>query len=239
MSDILFPRLQKSTLCCLVAGVLLFGGSAFAGTDSMSCNTNLPSSHVELAEGDQNSAGHLQLSRQIAAGAEVDLNLCSGDLTLVASKSGSLGVTVDLGQPSGQHMAGDYLEILEITPHKARIGLHLPRSVRAKVIVEIPVVAPELEVNLARGDLTLAANQVGGERRINVGYGHVEFRGNDDTYQSLEINVGLGSLHDHRKGGDSHHFIVAHSFSGSGKGSIEINVGMGHVDLEPSQAQPI
>lgn len=205
----------------------------------MSCNTDLPSNRAELAEGDQNSASHLQLSRPIAAGAEVDLNLCSGELALLASKNGELRVTVDLGHTFGQHMAGDYLEKLDITPHKAGVYLHLPRSVQAKVTVEIPVVASNLQVNLARGELALAANQVGGQRMINVGYGQVRVQGNDDAYEGMEINVGLGSLRDHREGGENHHFIVAHTFAGRGKGQIEINVGMGHVDVYPSQRQPI
>jgi hypothetical protein len=223
----------------VLAALLLLCGAAFAGTDEMSCNTSLPSHHSELAAGDQNTASHLQLSRPLAAGAEVDLDQCSGDLSLVASKNGQFKVTVDLGQPVSPHMAGDYLELLDISPHKAVVHLHLPKSVQAKVIVEIPGTVPEVEVNLARGDLKLMADQVRGERQINVGYGQVRVQGNDDTYESMEINVGLGSLHDHRNGGENHHLIVAHSFAGSGKGRIEINLGMGHVDVYPSQAQPI
>jgi len=239
MTTLRFLEIQRSGVRCLLAGILLLGGAAFAGTDSMICNVSVPSSHAELAEGDQNSSTHLQLSRPMAAGAEVDLDLCSGDLTLSASKNGQLNVTVNLGQSSSQHLAGDYLELLDISPHKAIVHLHLPKSVQAKVIVEIPVTVPDVEVNLARGELTLAANQVGGQRQINVGYGQVRVQGNDDTYESMEINVGLGSLHDHRSGGENHHFIVAHSFAGSGKGKLEINVGMGHVDVYPSQGQPI
>lgn len=223
----------------LLAVLLLLSGAAFAGTDSMSCNLTLPSSHVELAEGDQNTASHLQLSRAIAADAEIALDECSGDLSLIASKNGQFNVTVDLGEPASQHMAGDYLELLDISPHKVVVHLHLPKSVRAKVVVEIPVTIQDVEVNLAHGDLKLMADQVRGTRQINVGYGQVRVQGNDETYESMEINVGLGSLHDHRKGGEDHHFIVAHSFAGSGKGRIEINVGMGHVDVYPSQGQPI
>jgi hypothetical protein len=219
----------------LLAGILSLGVAAFADTDSMNCNSKLPASHVELAQGDQNTASHLQLSRPVAAGAQIELNVCNGDLTLAASKSGALQVTVDIGESSGQHMAGDYLEILDVNPHKIRVGLHLPRSAEARITVEIPVVVTDMQVNLARGSLSLAANQIGGQRMINVGYGHVRMEGNEDTYESLQVNVGMGSLNDHRKGGDSHHFIVAHSFSGTGKGSIEINVGMGHVDLDSSQ----
>lgn len=223
----------------LFGGLLLMSGAAFGATDSMSCNVNLPSTHVELAEGDQNTASHLQLSRPIAPGAEIDVDQCSGDLSLVASKNGQLNLTVDLGQPASQHIAGDYLELLDISPHKVVIHLHLPKSVQAKVIVEIPVTAQSLQVNLARGEFTLMADQVKGQRQINVGYGQVKVQGNDNTYESMEINVGLGSLHDYRKGGENHHLIVAHSYAGSGKGEIQINVGMGHVDVYPSQGAPI
>lgn len=167
----------------------------------MSCNLSLPSKHVELAEGDQNTASHLQLSRPLAAGAEVDVDQCSGDLSLTASKNGQFNLIVDLGQPASRHLAGDYIELLDISPQKAVVHLHLPKSVQARVTVEIPVTAPDVEVNLARGEFRLAANEVGGKRQINVGYGHVRVQGNDDTYESMEINVGLGSLHDHRQGG--------------------------------------
>jgi len=224
----------------VLAAFLLLAGAAFAGTDSMSCNVSLPSRHVELAEGDQNTASHLQLSRPLAAGAEIDVDQCSGELSLTASKNGQFNITVDLGRPASQHhLVGDYLELLDISPQKAVVHLHLPKSVQARVTIEIPVTAPEVEVNLARGDLRLAANEVGGTRQINVGYGQVRVQGSDDTYESMEINVGLGSLHDHRQGGENHHLIVAHSFAGSGKGEIQINLGMGHVDVYPSLGQSI
>lgn len=185
----------------VLTAFLLLAGAVFAKADSMSCNLSLPSKHVELAEGDQNTASHLQLSRPLAAGAEVDVDQCSGDLSLTASKNGQFNLIVDLGQPASRHLAGDYIELLDISPQKAVVHLHLPKSVQARVTVEIPVTAPDVEVNLARGEFRLAANEVGGKRQINVGYGHVRVQGNDDTYESMEINVGLGSLHDHRQGG--------------------------------------
>lgn len=232
-----YPRHRYQLL--LLAAFLFLNIAAFAGSDSMNCSVDPPSGHAELAPGDQNTASHLQLSRPLAAGSEIDLDLCSGDVELQVSKSGNLDVTVDLGRPSSKHLAADYLEMLNVTPHKTTVHLHLTRSTDAKVIIGIPVTATELNTNLARGSLTLAANQVRGERQINVGYGEVKVEANDNAYEEMEINIGLGSLHDHRGGGENHHFIVARSYAGSGKGKIEINVGMGHVDLEPGGDQPI
>ncbi len=206
----------------------------------MNCPSSLPATHAPLAEGDQNSVSHLQLSRKIESGAEFDLNICAADVTLTGSSDNTLRVTVDLENPSQQHTVADYLQKLDITTSHVQLQLHLTRGQRAKVTIELPPAMPDLTANLARGDLTLVADRIEGKREtINVGYGHVNFQGNADAYEALQVNVGLGSMHDHRKDGESHHFIVARSFEGNGKGSIDVNVGMGRVDLNPGQSKPI
>jgi hypothetical protein len=232
---------QKSTvlLYCLMATGLLLTKSAFADNDSMNCPGTLSANHVTLAAGDQNGANHLQLIRKIEAGAEFDLDICAADVTLTGSDGNLLRVTVDLESPSQQHTAADYLQKLDITPNHVKLQLHLMHALHAKVTIELPAATPELTLNLGRGDLTLVADTIGGERKINVGYGHVNFQGNADAYESMNVNIGLGSLHDNRKDGQNHHFIVARSFDGTGKGSIEMNVGMGGVDLNPGQNKPI
>jgi hypothetical protein len=207
----------------------------------MDCPGTLSASHATLAEGDQNSASHLQLSRKIESGAEFELDICAADVTLTSSGDNMLRVTVDVANPSRQHTAVDYLQKLDVTSSHVSLQLHLFRPLHAKVTIELPSATPELTANLGRGDLTLVADRIGGGKResINVGYGHVEFQGDADSYKGLQVNVGLGSLHDNRKDGESHHFIVARSFEGTGKGSIEVNVGMGSVDLNPGQRKPI
>ncbi|HTA22518.1 MAG TPA: hypothetical protein VK763_03215 [Terriglobales bacterium] len=205
----------------------------------MNCPGTLLANHVTLAAGDQNGASHLQLIRKIEAGAEFDLDICAADVTLTGSDNNMLRVTVDLESPSQQHTAADYLQKLDITPSHVKLQLHLMHALHAKVTIELPAATPELTLNLGRGDLTLVADTVGGERKINVGYGHVNFQGNADAYESMNVNIGLGSLHDNRKDGQNHHFIVARSFEGTGKGSIEMNVGMGGVDLNPGRNKPI
>ena len=229
---------RRPLLYCLLAG-FLSSGYALADSHSMSCDGKVPSAHAQLAEGDQNTATHLQVSRQIGSAAEVDINVCSADLTITGSNSSALTVTVDIGSPLAKSMAADYLETLDVTPEEVKLQLHLPRSVHAKVTVEVPTTITNLETNLARGDLLLAGDRTNGEREFNIGYGHVNFEGNKDSYESLEVNVGMGSLHDHRRGGEDHHLIVSKSYDGTGKGSVEINVGMGSVDLNPGRSQPI
>jgi len=205
----------------------------------MSCDGRVPSAHAQLAEGDQNTATHLHVSRQIAGAAEVNIDVCSADLTITGSNSAAFAVTVDIGSPVAKSMAADYLETLDVTPEEVKLQLHLPRSVHAKVTVEVPTTITDLQTNLARGNLLLVGDRINGEREFNIGFGHVNFEGNKDAYESMEVNVGLGSLHDHRNDGEDHHFIVSKSFGGTGKGSVEINVGMGSVDLNPGRSQPI
>jgi hypothetical protein len=228
-------------LCCLLATAFLLPENAFAEDhNSMDCPGWLSSTHAPLAEGDQNSSSHLQLSRKVDAGADFDLNICAADVTLTGSADNTLRVTVDLERPAQQHTAVDYLQKLDIIPDHVELQLHLMRPLHAKVTIEIPSAPPTLTLNLGRGDLRLVADRIGGKREsINVGYGHVEFQGNADAYQGLGVNIGLGSLHDNRKDGESHHFIVSRSFEGTGMGSIEVNVGMGSVDLNPGQSKPI
>ena len=232
-------RLKNPLLWCLLSACLLWSGYALADSHSMSCDGRVPDRHAPLAEGDQSTASHLQVSRQVSSGATVKIDVCSADLTITGSSSGAFQVTVDIGNPSAKSAAVDYLETLDITPEEVRLQLHLPRSVHARVTVEVPSAIKNQETNLARGNLLLVGDRIGGEREFNIGYGHVNFEGNKDAYETMQVNVGLGSLHDHRLGGEDHHLIVAKSFDGTGKGSIEINVGMGSIDLNPGRSQPI
>jgi len=236
---VLLRRAKTPLRHCVLAVCLLLSGYALAGSHSMSCDGRVPEKHAQLAEGDQSTATHLQASRQIAGTASVNIDVCSADLTITGSDNAAFRVTVDIGNPAAKFTAVDYLETLDVTPEEVRLQLHLPRSVHAKVTIEVPTAVKDLETNLARGNLLLVGDRINGQREFNVGYGHVNFEGNKDAYESMEVNVGLGSLHDHRKDGEDHHLIVAKSFDGTGKGSVEINVGMGSVDLNPGRSQPI
>jgi hypothetical protein len=230
---------KKSFPHCLLAACLLLSGYALADSHSMSCEGRVPDKHAQLAEGDQSTATHLQVTRQISGARSVNMDVCSADLTITGSGSAALKVTVDIGTPAAKFTAADYLETLDVTTQEVRLQLHLPRSVHAKVTVELPAATPDLQSNLGRGDLLIVGDRINGGRNFNLGYGHVNFEGNKDAYETMQVNVGLGSLHDHRKGGEDHHLIVAKSFDGTGKGSVEINVGMGSVELNPGRSQPI
>jgi hypothetical protein len=240
MKTLLRPKPMVLLFCLFAAGYLLTEKAFAEEHDSMSCPGSLPATHAALAGSDQSDVSHLQISRKVEAGAEFDLDVCAAAVTVTGSADNMLRVTVDIGNPSQQHTAADYLQTLDVMPHDVKLRLHLFHHLRARVTIEIPTAPPALTLNLGRGDLTLVADRIGAKREaINVGYGHIEFQGNADSYEGLQVNVGLGSLHDNRKDGESHHFIVTRSFEGTGKGSIEMNVGMGRIDLNPGQNKPI
>jgi len=225
-------RRKQAVLYCIVASWLLLAGRALAESRSMSCDSKLPATHAQLAEGDQNTANHLELSRKIASGASVDLDVCAADLTITASGSDILRVTVDIGNPAQKLTAADYLQAFDVSPQGLTLQLHLPKDVRAKVVVALPAAIAKLDIDLVSGNLSFQTDRIGGKREINVVRGHVELVGNADSYASLHVDVVMGSFHDHRKGGEDHHFMVSQSLSGTGKGSIEINVVAGRVDIK-------
>ena len=84
----------------------------------------------------------------------------------------------------------------------------------------------------SNGDLDFNAAGSAGHREINVGMGHMQLLlDKDKSYSKLEVNVGLGTLHDHRPGGSDGHFTVTKEYPGTGAGSLQINVGMGSLDI--------
>src|SRR5579863_4029855 len=166
-----FLRAMKIPLLpCLLAACLLPGEYALAGGHSINCDGRVPDHHAQLAEGDQGTATHLQLSRQVPGAASVNIDVCSSDLTITGSDNGAFLVTVDIAHADAKFAAADYLETIDVTPEEVRLQLHLPRHVHAKVTVAVPALVKDLRTNLGRGDLLLAADRISGKREFNVGY---------------------------------------------------------------------
>jgi hypothetical protein len=222
-------RLRVLTgLGCLVA--CLFTADARA---SMNCDAKLPKTHAQLSQDDQTSTNHLELSRNVAPNATVDLDVCAGDLTVLGGLGDQLRITVDLSDPSGKVSAGDYLETLDVSPDSAHIELHLPEEVKAKTVIVLPAATSKLDLDLVRGNLRFETARIGGERKVNLVFGHMDFLGNADSYANLDANVVMGSFHDYRQNGQGHGVLVSRSQSGTGKGSVDLNVVKGSMDLKP------
>jgi|SRR5579863_2258075 len=225
-------RRQNIWLYCVSAACILLAGHAFAESQSMDCDDDLPKKHVELAAGDQNSGNHLQLSRKIATAAAIDIDVCSADLAVIGSKSDVLQITLDIANPAPKMTAVDYVWKLDVNSGEVKLQLRLPKHAQAKVLVAVPVGTPNLKVNLVRGDLTFETDRISGDRDINVVHGHVDIEANPDSFASMHVNTVMGSFHDHRLN-KAAHGLVSQSVEGTGKGSVNVNVVMGSVDLKP------
>jgi hypothetical protein len=140
----LIVRRRRVVLSSIFGCWLLLGGNALAESQSMNCDSRKPSTHADLAKDDQNTASHLQLSRKLALGASIDLDICAADLTISGSSGDQLRVTVDMGNPESKLTAGDYLQTLDVSGQPVRVQLHLPKSVRAKVAIVVPAGVCEL-----------------------------------------------------------------------------------------------
>ncbi len=213
--------------------MFLLGVNGNASAHSMNCDAKLPRTHAQLAQNDQNSPNHLELSREIGGGAAIDLDVCTADLTVLGGIGDKLRVTVDLGNLEDKLTAGDYLETLDASPRNARVELHLPPEVKARVVIVLPAGTSKLDLNLVRGSLRFEAARISGQREVNLVSGHLDFLGNADSYEHLDANVVMGSFHDYRQNGSGHGVLVSRSQSGTGKGSIDLNVVKGSLDLKP------
>jgi hypothetical protein len=226
---LVFDVSKASLLCWLFSPFLLCGGYATAQSHPMDC-TKSPKNHVHLLEGDQNSARHLQVIRKVEGEAPVDLQVCDADLTIREGKDDRLRITVDF-ENGGPTLAGEYLQRLEVTREAVNVELHLPKQPRAKVTVIVPATTANLQLNLVRGNLSFQTDRITGQRTMNIVSGHVDLLTNPDSYGTLRASVLMGSFHDHRKDGGEGHGMVSKSLSGTGKGSVEVNVVRGSLDV--------
>jgi hypothetical protein len=217
---------------CSVLTLLAFlaCGHAAAQNQSMDCTTT-PQTRVTLAEGDQNSPRHLQVTRELLPGAHIDLDVCNADLIVKGGLNELLRLTVDLGSNTPAFLPGDYLQVLDTVSQTAAIKLHLPKSPRAKVVITVPASVRNLRLNLVRGDLSFETDRIHGDRKVNVVSGHLEVLANADAYSSFHSSVLMGSFHDHRKGGENAYGMVSKDLPGTGRGTLDVNVVKGSIDL--------
>jgi hypothetical protein len=204
-------------------------------TGNMNCDGDpVKDQQYEKQPGDVLEPRHIEIARPFVGTGKLDVSVCNAQLhirTKADAKELKLLVETD-GQPGG-HPAADYVHIFRVAPDSGVIHLKFPKDSHAVVTLVMPMNAgSESGFNLGKGDLNFDAIGGAGKREINVGYGHAKLLvEGDKSYADMEVNIGMGSLHDHRPGGHDGHFVVSKNYSGSGAGSLEINVGMGSLDI--------
>ncbi len=226
----MLKQLKKVLLLAVAAGALC---AAARGEDNH-CDDQPPASHgFQTQAGDTLDAAHLHLVRPYSGTGKMEVNICNADVKVVnRADVKTLEVTVNLDGSTGGHPAADFVRTFRVDPDEGVLSFQFSKAARAKVTLFLPMKhGSEFEFNLGRGDLSFYAGGGAGERQINVGMGAVKLFVSDTSYAEMQVNVGMGAMHDHRPGGEDAHFVVNRDFHASGDGSMQINVGMGTLDI--------
>jgi hypothetical protein len=206
-------------------------------SDSMDCgefDKPITTHDYTSAPGDTLQPHHLELTRTFASSAKLKLHICRADLRInIQPDAKEIKLAVMLAPQSGTYTIADYIQTLRVQPDKGVINLNFPKAAHATVTVTLPMgLNSDNEINLGYGDLNFNAAGSAGHREFNVGVGHMQLiLDKDKSYSKMQVKVGLGTLHDHRPGGSDGHFTTTKEYAGTGSGSLEINVGMGTLDI--------
>lgn len=220
-------------VCLLLAGLLSSCFVARAETNN-DCNQGGAALYgLKPQPGDLVEPHHLRLTRPFAGTGKISVNICNADVRLVnRSDIEQMELIVQMDGSDGSHNVADFVKTLQVQPQAGKIDLKFPKSARVRVTLMLPMKRGEdFEFNLGLGDLTFVAGNSAGERQINVGMGSVKMTVGDAPYGSMQVNIGMGMLHDHRPGESDGHFVVSKEYQANGDGSLQVNVGMGSMDI--------
>lgn len=215
--------------------LLVFSCGIPARADNMNCNGQpVADRPFQPQAGDLVQPQHLELVRPYTGTGGLEVSVCDADLHIRPDKQAKqLKLQVEMQSRPDGHDAVDYVHLFDVTPAHGTIHLKFPKSAHATVTLIVPMEANSRnEFNLGRGNLVFDAIGTAGQREINVGMGDMKLLLNGDKdYSGLEVNIGMGSLHDRRPGGRNGHIVVSRNDSGTGNGPMEVNVGMGSLDI--------
>ncbi len=222
---------RGALLCGLMVAV-----TPLARADSNHCDNPPKESHYLPQAGDREEPTQLSLSRAFSGSGHLELNVCYGEVRIRPSQDGQLHLKVEASEAPELKMRG-YVKTLEVAGDRATISLEFPKRLHPHVLLEVPASgALTSEINLGSGDLLFYATGQQGRRELNLGSGGATiYLNGDQDYSQLEANVGMGSFHDHRPGGQSAHMVISKDLSGKGASPLEVNVGAGSVDLKAAE----
>ena len=232
-----FPSVRR--VACVLALIVVGAGTMRADekkTENMNCDGEpvaVADRQYQQQVGDVLEPRHLEIARPFTGTGSLNVSVCNARLVVRTKPDAKdLKLSVELVDKTDKP-ASDFIHILRVDPESATLHLKFPNNSHATVTLILPMnKGLESEFNLGKGDLNFDATGSAGEREINVGYGHAKLLvEGDKSYADMQVNIGMGSLHDHRPGGHDGHFIVSKSYSGSGVGSLQVNVGMGSLDI--------
>jgi hypothetical protein len=216
--------------------IAIFAGGFAARAETNNCGEPPDPSHYVAQPGDSEDAQHLTVERAFDGRGHLELNVCSGELRIERGHGDRLKLRIEIASTPSRKMRA-FVKTLDVASDHATISLEFPHNLHTIVVLELPAsTALHSEINLGAGKVYLDADAIKGDRQVNLGAGeaHLSVVGDRD-YADFTVNVGMGSFHDHRPGGQTSHFIVSRSYQGRGEGKLEVNVGAGSIDVDPAK----
>lgn len=216
--------------------IVILAVCAGASAEINNCGEPPDESHYVPQAADHEDAQHLAVERIFDGHGRLEFNMCSGELRIERGRGGHLKLRIETGSAPSLKMRA-FVKTLDVAGDHVTISLQFPHKSHPVVVLELPSSASLYsEINLGAGQFYLDADGVKGNRQVNVGAGaaHLSVVGDRD-YADFTANVGMGSFHDHRPGGQSSHFIVSRSYEGKGEGRLEVNVGAGSIEVDPAK----
>ena len=218
----------------MIAAAALAATGRTCLADENSCGGQSKPSTYHAQPGDVSDSTHLDVSRSLAGTDAIEINVCNGELRIEPANSEALRVQVS--SPGADQSLARYLQDFEVSGGKAILSVRIPGKYHPVVTITVPDrLKQQSEINLGAGTLLLHKDSLKGNWEVNVGAGKlVVFLNGDSDYATLEANVGMGSFKDERGGGKNRYTVISRSMSGSGSGTVELNVGAGEIDLKPA-----
>ena len=207
--------------------------AAPAVAESNNCNGDTPTVHeYDQQPTDTVQARHLEMIRAFTGTGKLAVDICNADVRVLTRPGAQNQLELTVNLDSGSHPARDYIRSFRVQPQDGTVKLQFPSGSHARVTITVPLEGgSDFQLNLGKGDLDFEAAGSAGSRQINVGLGSMKLLVGAKSYSSMQVNIGLGTLHDHRPNQQNGYFVVSREYQAGGDGSIEINVGMGSLDI--------
>ena len=185
--------------------------------------------------GDVADHRHVVAARSFSGAGVVHINLNRGELHLErAQTNGLLQVEISSSRPDSQLVRS--LRRFDTGNGNAALDICAEEEDHVVVTVWLPTSTDlKSEINLGAGTMVLHADGIAGDRQVNLGAGTMQvYLAGDHNYASLRMNVGFGHLVDRRSNGRGSYGITSRTLTGTGSGTIELNVGAGTLELKPA-----
>jgi hypothetical protein len=224
----------------MLCGLMVSAAAPVARAENNNCGEPPDPSRYVAQPGDTEDAQHIAVERSFTGQGRLELNVCSGELHIKPGHGDRLTLRIEIASNPELKMRA-YVKTLDISGDHATISLQFPHKVHPVVVLELPsTTSLTSQVNLGAGKFYFDAEGIKGNREVNLGAGEAHLTMADDRgYANFEANVGMGSFHDHRPGGRSSHFIISREYQGKGHGSLQVNVGAGSIDIDPTRGGTI